>query len=130
MDPGKEKGIEYVHEEFDIVDYNAQRILPHKLTQNGPCLAAADMNGDGMEDFIVGSSAGYSPQLFFQDVTGNFSQTPLFKDKEDMNSEEEGISFFDLVLRSVSADLNFSRFFISAFTGASDAEGLLRITFI
>lgn len=92
----KEKGIEYVHEELDIVDYNAQRILPHKLTQNGPCLAAADMNGDGMEDFIVGSSSGYSPQLFFQDTNGHFSQTPLFKDKEDMKYEEEGISFFDL----------------------------------
>lgn len=92
----KEKGIEYVHKELDIVDYNAQRILPHKLTQNGPCLAAADMNGDGVEDFIVGSSSGYSPQLFFQDTNGSFTQTPLFKNQEDMNYEEEGISFFDL----------------------------------
>ena len=78
------------------MDYNAQRILPHKLTQNGPCLAAADMNGDGTEDFIVGSSSGYSPQLFFQDENGNFSQSPLFTDKENMFFEEEGIAFFDL----------------------------------
>ena len=89
-------GIEYLHKEKDIVDFNLQRILPHKFTQNGPCMAVADINGDGTEDFIVGSSAGYSPQLFFQDKVGNFMAIPLFNDKENMQFEEEGIAFFDL----------------------------------
>ncbi|NNE78513.1 MAG: CRTAC1 family protein, partial [Pricia sp.] len=30
----KLKGIDFVHQEQDIVDYNVQSILPHKLTQN------------------------------------------------------------------------------------------------
>lgn len=92
----KSIGVAYLHVEKDIVDYNVQRILPHKLTQNGPTLATADINGDGLEDFIVGSSSGFSPQLFFQNTAGNFSQTPLFHDQEDKNYEEEGITFFDL----------------------------------
>ncbi|TLP80553.1 VCBS repeat-containing protein [Maribacter sp. ACAM166] len=89
-------GVAHLHQEKDIVDYNVQRILPHKFTQNGPCMAVADMNGDGTEDFIVGSSAGFSPQLFFQDKTGNFIQKPLFDDEENIQYEEEGIAFFDV----------------------------------
>ena len=89
-------GVEYVHNEKDIIDYNVQRILPHKFTQNGPCLAKGDFNGDGTEDFIVGSSAGFSPQIFLQDTTGKFNQQPLFIDEGNMQYEEESIALFDL----------------------------------
>ncbi|MFW2376435.1 MAG: VCBS repeat-containing protein [Cellulophaga baltica] len=88
--------INYKHEEIDIIDFNVQRILPHKLTQNGPCLAAGDLNGDGFEDFIIGSSSGFSPQLFFQNTEGTFIQEDLFNDPKNKNFEEESIAVFDL----------------------------------
>ena len=91
-----EYGMDYEHEELDVIDFNIQRILPHKLTQNGPCLASGDLNGDGLEDFIVGSSARYSPVLFLQESNGQFLQRALFKEEDDKKYEEEGIALFDL----------------------------------
>ena len=89
-------GISYVHQEIDLVDFNVQRTLPHKLTQNGPCLAKGDINGDGFEDFIIGSSSGYSPMIFSQNQQGTFNGTPLFEDEENKKFEETSISLFDL----------------------------------
>ncbi len=89
-------GIDYIHKEEDVVDYNVQRILPHKLTQNGPCLAMGDLNNDGMEDFVIGSSAGHSPSIFFQNKEGRFDEKPLLQEDTLVRFEQEGIALFDL----------------------------------
>lgn len=88
--------IDFTHIERDIVDYSAQALLPHKLSQNGPCMAVGDINGDDFEDFIVGSAAGFSPVLFLQNSDGRFDRKPLFDTVEDKKFEEESMVLFDL----------------------------------
>ncbi len=89
------KGLEYTHQEEDKVDYNIQRIIPHKLSQYGPSLATGDVNGDGLEDLVVGSASGFAPQLYIQNSEGMFSAKNLIQ--EDGNFfEEMGILLFDI----------------------------------
>lgn len=86
----------FVHRERDAIDYNFQASLPHKLSQFGPGLAVSDLNGDGLEDLVVGASVGNSNVFFFQQKDGSFriDSTRLnFSDKHP--GEDMGLLFFD-----------------------------------
>jgi len=49
--------IDYTHEQTDFVDFFLnQKIIPHKFSQIGPAMAKGDIDGDGSEDLIIGSS--------------------------------------------------------------------------
>lgn len=37
----------FQHKETDFIDFNIQKLLPHKLSEYGPALVAGDVNGDG-----------------------------------------------------------------------------------
>ncbi|WP_338225683.1 VCBS repeat-containing protein [Algoriphagus confluentis] len=105
MDWGEEKtvfeevsdelGISLIHQEEDKIDFNIQRTLPHKLSQFGPALAVGDLNGDGLEDLIVGSSSGNAPMWYAQNASGTFTENPLIPG-EDATYEEAAILAFDV----------------------------------
>ena len=90
-----EYGINYQHQEKNVQDFFNQRLLPHKLSQNGPCIAVGDLNGDERTDFIIGSSSDFSPMLYFQTEQATFRGHTLFSTTKDMGYEIESIALFD-----------------------------------
>ena len=96
IEVSKKLGINYTHEEQDVIDFNIQYTLPHKLSQNGPCLAGGDLNGDGLQDFIIGSAANYSPAIYFQTKKGTFNKEILYNDQSLTKYEETAIEVFDI----------------------------------
>ncbi|MFP4095932.1 MAG: VCBS repeat-containing protein [Cyclobacteriaceae bacterium] len=69
----RQLGIQYLHQEEDKIDFNLQRTLPRKYTQMGPGLSVGDVNGDGLEDFYIGGSAGNEGVLYLQQEDGTFA---------------------------------------------------------
>jgi hypothetical protein len=90
-------GIHYVHKDRDFIDFNLQRLLPHKFSEYGPGLAAGDIDGNGLDDIVCGGSFFYSAQLFLQQPDGKFIQKSLLKGRDTLNKnrEDEGLLLFD-----------------------------------
>ena len=92
-----ESGINFQHQQRDFIDFSIQKLLPHKFSEYSPAIAVADINMDGLDDFIVGGSPGKSLVLFFQQQSGKFSEKKLFPDTGLIlkNSDERGLLLFD-----------------------------------
>jgi hypothetical protein len=91
--PWPDSGLKFRPQEEDKIDYNIQRTLPHKFSQSGPALAVGDVDGNGLEDFVVGGAAGFSAVLFKQVEIGKFVQSNL--EANGKLSEDEGLLLFD-----------------------------------
>ncbi|MFP4094658.1 MAG: VCBS repeat-containing protein [Cyclobacteriaceae bacterium] len=88
---GTAYGLNHTHQENDFADFKLEPLLPHKLSQNGPGLAVADVNGDGLDDFWIGGAHGQAGSLYIQTENGKFRKREL----EDKNFEDMGGLFFD-----------------------------------
>ncbi len=90
-------GIKFTHAQIDYVDFNIQKLLPHKFSEYGPSLAAGDLNGDGLDDIIVGGNSSFSPSILLQQVNGSFLQKDLMQLPENNTVQflDMGITLFD-----------------------------------
>jgi hypothetical protein len=66
--------LDYKHDEKDFIDFNIQKTIPHKMSQYGVPMASGDINGDGIEDLILGGSAKQDEVLFLQNDKGIFNK--------------------------------------------------------
>lgn len=87
--------LDFVHEEFDYIDYNVQPLLPHKLSQYGPGITTGDVNGDGLMDMYIGGSADKPGSLKLQNKGGTFDDLPFAQSLAENYHEETGVLFFD-----------------------------------
>ena len=95
----EKSGAKYIHTENDYVDFKRQPLLPQVHSRNGPGIAVADVNGDGLEDFYIGGARNDYGALFIQNKNGFFiNQKPggsLNLNSASLESDQMGVLFFD-----------------------------------
>jgi hypothetical protein len=83
------------HKENNYVDFDHEGLISKMLSQEGPSLAVADLNGDGNEDVFIGGAKGQAGKIYLNKGNGNF----LITDQKDLDTdadfEDTAASFFD-----------------------------------
>ena len=85
----------FTHQENDFVDFDREPLIPKLLSTEGPMLAVADVNGDGLDDMFIGGAKGQAGTLLIQQPDGRFVSTNERVFEADAGSEDIGAVFFD-----------------------------------
>lgn len=88
-------GADFTHVENDFIDFKREFLIPHKLSNLGPFIAVADVNGDRFEDFFIGGAANSPGALFVQNGKGQFSKKTGQPWEADAFYEDLESLFFD-----------------------------------
>jgi enediyne biosynthesis protein E4 len=86
-------GIDYKDKHQDFIDFNFERLIPRKYSENGQGIAVADVNNDGLEDFFIGGGFQQTGKIFIQNSNGGF--TGKFISKFNDGCLDAGSLFFD-----------------------------------
>lgn len=86
---------EMFHEENEFTDFNNERLLHHKYSEEGPATAVGDINNDGLDDIYIGGASGFPGKLFLQKRNGGFTYKSLPPFDQDKSFEDVAAIFFD-----------------------------------
>jgi hypothetical protein len=93
----KATGISYLSSDMNFIDFNIQTTLPHKLSEYSPALAAGDVDGNGLDDLVIGGNSFVPTTIYLQQTDGKFIRK-LLLDKSNstvVNAKDEGLLLFD-----------------------------------
>ena len=88
-------GIDFVHKENEFVDFDRDKLIFHMLSTEGPRMAKADVNGDGLEDFYICGAKDQPGALYLQTANGRFKRSNEKLLEFDKGSEDTDCLFFD-----------------------------------
>lgn len=84
------------HVENEFIDFDRDKLLYHMLSKEGPVVAFADINGDGVEDFYFGGAHRQPGQLFVYDASKkSFKKTQVPDFERDSLFEDVTANWFD-----------------------------------
>lgn len=89
------EGIDFLHRENPTLDFDRDPLVPFALSNEGPAVAVADINGDSLGDLFIGGAKMQAGRLFMQDQSGALLPTQEAIFNADLKSEDVDQIFFD-----------------------------------
>ena len=87
--------INYRHKQADYIDFNIQKLLPHKFSEHGPAMAVGDVNGDGLDDIFIGGTGSNPTTLLLQQKDGTFINRNILPGQNKKDWDDMGLLLFD-----------------------------------
>jgi hypothetical protein len=83
------------HYENNFTDFDVERLIPKLISTEGPGVAVADVNGDGLDDIFMSGAAGDTCKLLLQRKDGTFEKRIQQIFIADSYYESTGAAFLD-----------------------------------
>ena len=85
----------FTHKEEPFIDFDRDPLIPKMVSIDGPEMAVADVNGDGLDDIFIGGAKYQAGALLIQQPNGQFVRSSQGVFAQDSLSEDLGAVFFD-----------------------------------
>ena len=86
---------QYTHKENKFIEFNRERLLTQMNHNEGPALAVADLNKDGIDDVFIGGGKGQTAALYLSQANGDY-QTVIAPFENDKESEDTHAIWVDI----------------------------------
>ena len=90
-----EKKLNYTHKQIDKFDFNIQRLIPRKISENSPKIIKGDLNNDKIEDILIIDELE-APKFYLLSKNGKFKEQKINIEGPTKNFQISDIAIIDI----------------------------------